>query len=133
MKILAAQLHQIADSIFLQKLYRSFSKSLPDFGKLTEDEKLGFLEKSITDARALGLCTEIGIASYVMGVWWLDFNFEKQSQFLLSILHSEFPEIRKVHGMNEWIQARLCSPADPVAADQALSNSEKTTAPWGMR
>lgn len=75
--------------------------------------------------------TEQGVASYALGVWWISMNFEKISKALVALLQSEYPEVRKVHAMNEWIGAYVGDPGDLAAADEKLRQALEMTKPWG--
>ncbi|PWC33629.1 hypothetical protein [Azospirillum sp. TSO35-2] len=123
----------VAEALFSHKLHRSFLRGLPGFMEWDEDDRLAFVAEGIAQARARNLKTEIGIASYAMAAWWMNFGFDAQSAHLSRVLRSSLPEIRRVHMMNEWVSARLGAPNDAEAADRALGATFWQMAPWGKR
>lgn len=133
MQLSESQLETIGRRMLIEKMNRSFCKSLQDFAKICAVDRGTFLENCMTAARLLDFNSEQGIASYALGAWWLDIGFEQQSKYIIGILNTKLPEIRKVHAMNDWIHARLKSPADPNKADQALRDALSRTTAWGLR
>ncbi len=133
MQINAYQLAAIRDKLLIEKLDRSFSNSLPKFVDWNKEQREYFLSQCVEVARVLGLTSELGMASYGLGAWWLNLGFEQQSQLLVRLLSSALPEIRKVLAMNGWIRCRLNLPTEPNAADQALRAAINETSAWGTR
>lgn len=133
MKIGAEQLANLSERMLIQKLDGSFRKSLEEFADLPEPERIEFIEQCAEAARARGLLSEIGIASYALGAWWLDLGFEEQSPLVIRMFATDLPEVRKIHALNEWIHGRLAAPAEPSLADNALRAAFQRTTPWGTR
>lgn len=127
------QQSRMAEAAFGNKLLNTLSRDLPGFSDWDEDDRRAFIAEGVGQARSRNLMTEIGIASYLIAVWWLNWGFEAQSVHLSRVLRSTLPEIRRVHMMNEWVSARLGSPNDLEAADRALGPAFWLMAPWGKR
>lgn len=129
--IRSQQMDQLARSIFLNKLDAACVRDIPGFAELGKDERMEFLNRSVSRAKSKGLGTEQGIASYVIAVWWLGLHFETASKELETLLKSDYPEVRKAHAMNEWVHAAIGDPDNIAAADQKLKQALDLTEAWG--
>jgi predicted GNAT superfamily acetyltransferase len=85
----------------------------------------------VSAAQKKGLNTEQGIASYALAVWWLGLNFEAASAKLVALLNTDYPEVRKMHAMNEWVNAAIGAPDNIAAADEKLRQALQSTEAWG--
>ena len=130
MQIHSNQMLQITNLRFYQKLEVAFCRDVPDFADLDSGTRHDFLGKCIGTGKAKGLLTEQGVAAYALGVWWLGENFEERSSSLLALLRGDFPEVRKVYAMNEWIGALISSPDDIATADEALKQGYDRSCAW---
>ena len=121
----------LANQMFLEKQNAAFLLSVPGFDDLSENDRMEFLKMTKLAAEAEGLRTEQGIVSYALAVWWLGFEFAQLSQELESLLKSSYPEVRKVHAMNEWVNALIGDPDNVAAADEKLKQGLARTEAWG--
>lgn len=133
MQLSGPQLQEIAQDIFFSKLSAAFARTLPEFGALSQPAQAEFLEICIDDANAHGLQTEQGIAAYALIAWFLNPGFEALSKNLPLLFASRFPEVRKVHAMNEWAHALMKNRLDEAAADEELRLAFHRTAAWGAQ
>lgn len=131
MKISGDQMELIGWTAFLERLKRALLRDAKGFSSLSSDSQDDFLVDCLFRAQATGLITERGIASYALAAWWLDIGFEQQSRNLMALLHSAYPEVRKVYAMNEWAQAMIGDPGDAAMADQQLIQGFHRTQAWG--
>lgn len=125
------EMEEVARAIFIEKLNAAFVRDVPGFSRLAAEDRADYLRRVVETAMAKGLKSEQGVASYALGVWWLGMNFERTSKKLETLLKSDYPEVRKVHAMNEWIDAYLGNPNDVTAADERLRQALELTKPWG--
>lgn len=132
MRISQAQLDGIARSALFDKLERGFRASVPDADLLESPLLHDYFATCERDAQALGLSSEQGIASYALAAWFLGPGFVDRSRYLRQLLASPYPEVRKVHALNEWVHALLGKPQDEAGADQALRQAFFSTAAWGV-
>ena len=76
---------------------------------------------------------EQGIASYALVAWFLQLGFDALSKNLPLLLASGYPEVRKVHAMNEWAHKLIMSRQDQSGADEALVLAFRSTSAWGAQ
>lgn len=133
MEIRTEQIDEMARAAFIEKLDAAFARDLQDYIDIDRTERYEFLTLSMSLAETKGLNSEQGIASYALALWYLDIDFEDKSEELQSLLMSLYPEVRKVHAMNKWVEALLGDPENIAAADQALRRALKVTEPWGTQ
>jgi hypothetical protein len=126
------QMDHLARAMLVKKLDAAFERDVPDFKDLTDADRAEFFEESLAAAQSVGLKTEQGVASYALAVWWLGLNFEEVSEELKNLLLSDYPEVRKVHAMNEWVHVLLGDLDDISGADEKLRQALETTAAWGQ-
>lgn len=131
MEIRTEMINEVARSAFLEKLDLAFSRELPDYKAINMSERFEFLAAASELAERKGLKSEQGIASYALAIWYLDLDFEEKSSELESLLLGPFPEVRKVHALNKWVEAVIGDPDNIAEADEALKRSLKLTEPWG--
>ena len=131
MKISQKQFDRIAHTALLDKLERGFRTTVPNADLLASAPLREFFESCLSDAAALGLHSEQGVASYALAAWFLEPGFVDRSRYLRPLLASAYPEVRKVYALNEWVHALLGQPQDADGADQALRQAFYSTAPWG--
>ncbi len=96
-------------------------------------EQREFIEISHDRARQLGLRTEQGVAAYVLAASWMGIGFEDSVRLLKALLGAPVPELRKVHGMSQWVHDQLGPNATPESGDNALRRSFHLTRPWGLQ
>jgi hypothetical protein len=125
------QLDHMARGMIIRKLVAAFLRDFPNFAELVDADRTEFMNQCVTAAQAKGLKTEQGIASYALAVWWLGLGFEGTSEELAALLKSDYPEVRKVHAMNEWVRAVIGHPDDIVAADEKIKQALEVTRAWG--
>lgn len=133
MEIRTEKIDDMARAAFIEKLDAAFARDLQDYIDIDRSERYEFLTLSMSLAETKGLKSEQGIASYALALWYLGIDFEDQSEELQSLLMSLYPEVRKVHAMNKWVEAFLGDPENIAAADQALRRALKVTEPWGTQ
>ena len=131
MEFRTEQMDRLAHAVFIEKLDAAFSRDLPDFKEIDRDERHEFLSLAIAFAETKGLRSEQGLASYALALWYLGVDFEEQSKELAALLESSYPEVRKVHAMNEWVEAVTGDPDDITAADKAMKRALELTEAWG--
>ncbi len=127
------QLEEMAQGIFLAKLSAAFVRTLPEFAALSQPAQTEFLEICIHDANAQGLQTEQGIAAYALVAWFLQPGFDALSKNLPLLFASAYPEVRKVHAMNEWAHKLMMNRQDQSGADEALVLAFRSTSAWGTQ
>jgi hypothetical protein len=132
LKIPQERMDQVARGIFLEKMNREFLQKVPPYAELPEDLRKEFLMATIPMAEEKGLKTEQGIVSYALAVLYLGPDFETRSKALQTVLSGTLPEVRKVHAMNEWVQAIIGNPDDMTAADEKLAQALELSKPWGQ-
>ncbi len=132
MRFSQAQLDDIARRGLFDKLERGFRASVPDAALLESPLLRDYFAACERDAQALGLRSEQGIASYALAAWFLGPGFVDRSRYLRQLLASPYPEVRKVHALNEWVHALLGKPQDEETADQALRQAFFSTTAWGV-
>lgn len=125
------QMQQMARAKFIGKVDSSFQEDVPGFADLDIHERHDFILEGMAVAERLGLKTEQGVVSYLLALWWLGPGFETSSYELDALLHSEYPEVRKVHAMNEWVQTAIGDPDNLAVADQKLKEALLQTEAWG--
>lgn len=131
MQISEAQVRYVARSLFSQKLAVAMERVVPEFAQMSPGARAEFLEASQRAAEDRGLLTEQGIASYALAAWFLEPGFETKSAYVMALLNSAFPEVRKVHAMNEWVHVLLGNPENMTAANEALRAAFYRSAAWG--
>jgi hypothetical protein len=131
LKIRQEQVDYMARAKIIRKMDAAFTRDVPGFVDLTEAERAEFFNQSVSTAQMKGLKTEQGVASYALAVWWLGLDFEAASEELVALLNSDYPEVRKVHAMNEWVHTAIGAPDDIAAADAKLTQALEVTKAWG--
>ncbi len=131
MEIRSEKIDELARAAFIEKLDAAFARDLQDYIGLDRYDRYAFLSLATALAETKGLVTEQGIASYALALWYLGVDFEEKSGELESLLASHYPEVRKVHAMNQWVEAVIGDPDDIAAADQAMKRALNLTEPWG--
>lgn len=132
MEIRTEQMTEVARAAFLERLDDALLRDLTDYYKIGRDQRRQFLAAAVELAEHKGFKSEQGLASYVLALWYLDIDFEDKSVELGAMLASEFPEVRRVHALNQWVESFLGEPDNIAAADEALRNALKLTEPWGQ-
>ena len=115
----------------VEKLQTVFSRDVPGFADCTPDDRRNFLALAISLAEIKGLKTEQGLSSYALALWWLGVDFELKSRALEMLLLGDYPEVRKIYAMNEWVNAMIDDHKNIAAADEALLQGVKHTEAWG--
>ncbi|QWV94610.1 hypothetical protein KP004_05350 [Geomonas oryzisoli] len=131
MEIRIEQMNEVARAEFLERLDAALMRDLSDYYRIERDQRREFLAGAIELAESKGFRSEQGMASYVLALWYLDIDFEDKSSELETLLASSLPEVRRIHGMNQWVEALLGDPDNIAAADDALKKSLQLTEPWG--
>lgn len=131
MEIRSDKIDDLARAAFFERLDAAFARDLQEYVEIDRGERYEFLSLAMALAETKGLVTEQGIASYALALWYLGIDFEERSTELDALLASLYPEVRKVHAMNRWVEAVIGDPEDIAAADQAMRRALKLTDPWG--
>jgi hypothetical protein len=131
-RISQAQLTHFRRESRAKQLLSHLQGNLADFGTFTSDEQAAFVLACIDRADELGLHSDSGTASYALGAWWLNLDFEQQSPALQRLLGTTFPLARKVCAMNDWVHARLRWPTEPHRAEKAMNHALERTEAWGQ-
>lgn len=131
MEIRTERIDAAALVAMVDRLDAAFVRDLSDYHRIEPDQRREFLAAAVELALIKGFTSDQGIASYVLALWYLDIDFEEKSEALQSLLASPLPEVRRVHAMNRWVEAILRQPDDTTAADEAMRDSLKLTAPRG--
>lgn len=118
-------------SAFLRRLDDGLKRSDTVWAEVPADERREFLEAAWARADELGLRSERGVAAYALAAWWRGLGFERDVPLLLALLAAPLPEVRKIHGMNEWVHDQLRPDATPESGDAAIRRSFAVTEPWG--
>lgn len=130
MRLYSDQMELIANSKFIEKLDLTFCRDVSGFSDIAEQDRHEFLIGCLFLAKRNGLLTEQGIASYALGAWWLGESFEEKSRYVHALFASNFPEVRKVYAMNEWVSAVLGAPENMTSADERLKRAFYRTSDW---
>ena len=133
MEFRTEQMDWLAHAVFIEKLDTAFSRDLPDFKGIDRGERYEFLSLAIAFAETKGLTSEQGLASYALALWYLGVDFEERSKELEALLESSYPEVCKVHAMNEWVEAVMGDPNDITLADKAMKRALELTEAWGTQ
>lgn len=131
MEIRSDKIDELARAAFMERLDAAFRRDLQDYIEIDRNERYEFLALAMALAETKGFQTEQGIASYALALWYLGVDFEEKSTALESLLTSIYPEVRKVHAMNKWVEAVIGDPDNIAAADQAMKSALNVTGPWG--
>ena len=131
MEIRSDKIDELARAAFMERLDAAFRRDLQDYMEIDRNERYEFLALAMALAETKGFQTEQGIASYALALWYLGVDFEEKSTALESLLTSIYPEVRKVHAMNKWVEAVIGDPDNIAAADQAMKSALNVTGPWG--
>jgi hypothetical protein len=127
------QITRIGGEVFRERLRKSLARADAGFRALSESDQKEFIELSHERARGLGFRTEQGVAAYALGALWMGLAFEEPARLLMALLQARIPEVRKVHGLCEWVHDQLGPQATPASGDNALRRSFQLTRPWGLR
>jgi hypothetical protein len=131
MEIGIEMMNDVARAAFLEKLDAALLRDLAGYREIDRGQRREFLAAAMELAQEKGFQSEQGIASYTLALWYLDIDFEEKSRELASLLTSTLPEVRRVHALNQWVEAQLGDPDNIAAADEAVRRSLKLTQAWG--
>lgn len=131
MEIRSEKIDELARAAFTEKLDAAFCSDLQDYIRIDQDERYQFLALAMALAETQGFSTEQGIASYTLALWYLGVDFEEKSDELAALLTAPYPEVRRVHAMNKWVEAMIGAPDNIELADQAINSALKQTEAWG--
>lgn len=131
MEIRSEKIDELARAAFTEKLDAAFCRDLQDYTHIDRNERYQFLTLAMALAETQGFTTEQGIASYTLALWYLGVDFEEQSDELAVLLAAPYPEVRRIHAMNKWVEAMIGDPDNIAAADQAINSALKQTEAWG--
>jgi hypothetical protein len=127
------QFSKVGGEVFRERLRKSLARADGEFGTLPEPDQKEFIALGHDHARGLGFRTEQGVAGYVLGALWMGIGFEEPVKLLMVLLRAQIPEVRKVHGLSEWVHDQLGPRATPESGDDALRKSFQLTKPWGLQ
>jgi hypothetical protein len=127
------QFAKVGGEVFRERLRKSLARADTEFGTLPEPDQKEFIELSHEHARSLGFRTEQGVAAYALGALWMGIGFEEPVTLLMVLLRARIPEVRKVHGLSDWVHDQLGPHATPESGDDALRRSFQRTKPWGLQ
>jgi hypothetical protein len=127
------QYARIGGNVFRERLQASLARADADFRALPPADQKEFVALAHDHARGLGFRTEQGVAAYALGASWMGIGFEEPVPLLMVLLRAPVPEVRKVHGMSDWVHDQLGPRATPESGDAALRRSFVLTTPWGLR
>ena len=133
MQISPSQFATVGGGVFRERLRQSLARADSGFRALPQTEQSEFVELSHDHARRLGFRTEQGVAAYALGALWIGIGFEEPVRLLNVLLQAAIPEVRKVHGMSDWVHDQLGPHATPESGDDALRKSFQLTKPWGLQ
>lgn len=131
MEIGSEKIDELARAAFTEKLDAAFCRDLQDYIRIDQDERYQFLALAMALAETQGFSTEQGIASYTLALWYLGVDFEEKSDELAALLTAPYPEVRRVHAMNKWVESMIGAPDNIELADQAINSALKQTEAWG--
>lgn len=131
MQLSHQQRDRIARNQFVRKLEAAFARDLEDFRELAAADRARYVDEATLEAAEAGLRTEQGLGAYALALWFLGAEFTARSRYLPRLLRSDYPEVRKVHALNEWVHQTLVDEADPDRADRRLREAFEMTAAWG--
>lgn len=127
------QFAKVGGEVFRERLRKSLARADAQFSTLPESDQKEFIDLGHEHARGLGFRTEQGIAAYALGALWMGIGFEEPVRLLMVLLRARLPEVRKVHGLSEWVHDQLGPRATPDSGDHALRKSFHLTRPWGLQ
>ena len=123
----------IGGQVFLSRLDQQLGQHDPAWGAQAPRERQALLAEFAAQAQRLGLVSERGVAAYALGASWLGSGFEQQAPLLLALLNAPMPEVRKVHGLCDWVHDQLGRTATPASGDAVIRRSFALTEPWGRQ
>lgn len=124
-------LRQSGRSIFLRRLDDALARLDDTWAVQARDERQAFLSEAWQQADALGLHSERGVAGYALAARWLGLRFEQDVPLLMALLNAPMPEVRKLHGLSDWVHDQLGPHATAASGDAAIRHSFALTEPWG--
>lgn len=125
------QMADIGEAVFLTRVDAALLAQVAGWGDDPPAERRAFLQGCLAQAHSLELTSEQSVVSYALGACWLGIGFESASPLLLQLLAAPLPELRRCHGMNEWVADQLHRDATPDSGDDAIRRSFALTEPWG--
>lgn len=133
LQLSSSQHARIGCDLFRERLRQSLAGADAEFRGLPVADQKEFVELSHEHARSLGFRTEQGVAAYALGALWRGLGFEQAVPLLMALLRAPLPEVRKVHGLSDWVHDQLDPLATPLSGDLALRRSYVLTKPWGRQ
>jgi hypothetical protein len=121
----------IGSQLFLQRLDRRLAQQDATWRAQPPVDRQALLAVLAAQAQRLGFASERGVAAHVLAASWLGPGFEQRSLLLLALLKAPMPEVRKVHGLCEWVHDQLVPQATPASGDAVIRRSFALTEPWG--
>ena len=133
LQLSSSQLATVGRDVFRERLRQSLARVDADFRSLPAADQNEFVALSHAHARGLGFLTEQGVAAYALGALRMGLGFEAQVPLLMVLLRAPLPELRKLHGMSDWVHDQLNPHATSQSGDTALRESFVLTKPWGRQ
>lgn len=127
----ATQTRLAERQIFDDKFDRAFAAHVPEWAAIPPAERHEFIAWCLERSGKYGLLSEQSVAAYGLGALWMGAGFEEGSPLLTQLLGSPVPELRKAHGLSEWVADQLGPTATRESGDAAIRSSFALTAPWG--
>lgn len=127
------QADQLSLDLFVRRVDAVLCREDAVWSAQTPEERRAFVRESLRRARArgLGLVSERGVAAYTLAARWMGPEFEQRSSLLMALLDAQLPEVRRVHGLGEWVHDQLGPQATPASGDAAIRRSFAMTEAWG--
>ena len=133
-KFTPTQMAARGENAFIRRLDSALlARRVPGWGDGAAEERDAWLREAVARARLRGFTSEQGVVSYVLGAAFMDIGFEDRSPLLLQLLAAPLPELRRSHGMNDWVADQLRPGATPDSGDAAIRRSFAATEAWGRR
>lgn len=127
----ASQTRWVEHRLFIDKADRALVVRVPEWAASPVDERRDFISMCLERSARHGLRSEQSVMAYALGALWLGLAFEEESPLLLQLLAAPVPELRKSHGLSEWVSDQLGAAASPASGDAAIRTSFALTMPWG--
>ena len=127
----AAQIAQAEHDRFFGKADRALAARVPEWAQSGLAERREFVERCLARAAGYGMASEQSVMAYALAALWMGLGFEDESPLLKQLLRAPAPELRKAHGLSEWVADQLGPVATPASGDAAIRRSFALTEPWG--
>ena len=129
--ISTSQLERVERKRFIDKADAALAARIPEWAASPPADRRHFIELCLERGARYGLLSEQSVMAYALGAVWLGMGFEEESPLLMQLLRAPMPEIRKSHGLSDWVGDQIGPHTTPESGDAAIRRSFMLTTPWG--